>query len=99
MSTDKIKPDMLETIDHIFNFQTHLKFIFLQINIKCHFGRSEVILSNKCNYFWLFESSHYHCNANVHKKKEPDSPLLLFFVNEIQLLLLGYLLLFLQFSK
>lgn len=35
MNTNKVNPNVLGTIEHIFNSKTHLKFILFQINTKC----------------------------------------------------------------
>lgn len=94
MSTDKIKSNVPETIDHIFNLKTHLKFILLHINIKCHHGHTEFQCLTNTSIFGKFGSSHCYCNTNDLKWVELDMSLLLSFVNEIHPLLSVYLLLF-----
>lgn len=47
MNADKVNPNVPETIEHSFNSETHLQFILVHINTKCHFGHIEVILSNR----------------------------------------------------
>lgn len=53
MNTDKVNLNVPETMGHSFNSETHLQFILLHINTKYHFGHTEVILSNRQDYFGL----------------------------------------------